>query len=146
MKSCQIEVQIFSLAVCDVLGVKMVNTSGYHQQTDGLVETFYSTLINMIAKCCEIQKYDWDQCLPHLLFAYRSSVQESTRESPFYLLYGRDPRLPTETVLSKPMSPSVVDAEDYRTELVTELSSSWALAREQIKLAQKAQKVQYDHS
>jgi transposase InsO family protein len=95
--------------VCAILGVDKINTSGYHPQTDGLVEKFNSTLINMIAKCCEVQQHDWDEQLPYLLFAYRSSIQESTRESPFCLLYGRDPRLPTETVLSKPVSPYQVD-------------------------------------
>ena len=30
--------------VCDILGVKKINTSGYHPQTDGLVEKFNSTL------------------------------------------------------------------------------------------------------
>ena len=91
--------------VCDQLGVKKMNTSGYHPQTDGLVEKFNYTLIEMVSKCCEVANHDWDQYLPQLLFAYRSLVQESTRESPFFLLYGRDPRLPTETVLTQPISP-----------------------------------------
>ena len=72
------------------MGVKKINTSGYHPQTDGLVEKFNSTLVNLIAKCCETKKRDWDIHLPYLLFAYRTMVQESTQESPFYLLYGRD--------------------------------------------------------
>ena len=36
--------------VCSVLGVKKVNTTAYHPQTDGLVERFNRTLINMLAK------------------------------------------------------------------------------------------------
>ena len=30
--------------ICKILGVKKINTSGYHPQTDGLVEKFNSTL------------------------------------------------------------------------------------------------------
>lgn len=131
-------------SVCDILGVKKINTSGYHPQTDGLVEKFNSTLINMIAKCCEISHHDWDEQLPFLLFAYRSSVQESTKESPFFLLHGRDPRLPTETVLSKPVSPYLVDVEDYRMELSTKLSYAWSTAKDMIGKAQQKQKFQYD--
>ena len=37
--------------VCKYLNIKKVNTSGYHPQTDGLVERFNSTLINMLSKC-----------------------------------------------------------------------------------------------
>ena len=49
----------------------------------------------MLAKKVEQNGKDWDSHLPFVLFAYRASIQESVRESPFYLLYGRDPRLPT---------------------------------------------------
>ena len=35
--------------VCEVLGVRKVNTTSYHPQTDGLVERFNRTLTNMLA-------------------------------------------------------------------------------------------------
>ena len=35
--------------ICNILGVKKINTSGYHPQTDELVEKFISTLIKMVA-------------------------------------------------------------------------------------------------
>ena len=130
--------------VCDILDVKKINTSGYHPQTDGLVEKFNSTLVNMIAKCCGTKKRDWDDHLPYLLYAYRTMVQDSTHESPFYLLYGRDSRLPTETGLSMPSPTYEVDMEDYRSENVTKLSQAWCLAKNKIEKAQDAQKVQYD--
>ncbi len=37
--------------ICQLLGVKKINTSGYHPQTDGLVEKFNSTLIYP-NQCC----------------------------------------------------------------------------------------------
>ena len=132
------------LSICEILGVKKINTSGYHPQTDGLVEKFNSTLINLISKCCESRNHDWDSYLPMLLFAYRSSVQESTRESPFFLLYGRDPRTPTTTVLTQTRSIYNVDPDDYKTELVLGLAESWRLARENIGKAQEVQKRKYD--
>lgn len=130
--------------VCDILGVEKINTSGYHPQTDSLVEKFNSTLVSMIAKCCETKERDWDEHLPYLLFAYRTMMQESTQESPFYLVYGRDPRLPTETGLTMPAPTYMVDAADYRQELVAKLSTAWATAKENIQGAQDTQKVQYD--
>ena len=66
------------LEVCKLLNIKKVNTSGYHPQTDGLVERFNCTLSHMIAKCAQKNGSDWDRHLPFLLFAYRASVQEST--------------------------------------------------------------------
>ena len=57
--------------------------SGYHPQTDGLVETFNATMINMIARNVS-DGTDWDTYLPYVLFAYCSSLQETT----FFLLCG----------------------------------------------------------
>ena len=132
------------LAICEILGVQKINTSGYHPQTDGLVEKFNSTLTNMIAKACAQRPFDWDQQLPFLLFAYRTSAQESTKEAPFYLLYGRDARIPTETVLDYQRSPYVVDTDDYKEELVRSLSDAWSSARENISEAQTRQKKFHD--
>ena len=130
--------------ICKVLGMKKINTSGYHPQTDGLVEKFNPTLINMIAKSCEIHAHDWDEHLAHLLIAYRVSAQESTKESPFYLLYGRDPRIPTETALSHSTSPYNVDPDDYKVELMASLTNAWKVAKEHIVKAQQSQKHYYD--
>lgn len=132
------------LEVCKLLEVKKLNTSGYHPQTDGLVEKFNSTLINMIAKSSETYPCDWDTKLPHLLFAYRTCAQESTKESPFYLLYGRDPRIPTATLLNQKQSVYEIDIDDYKRELVLNLSQAWKLAQENIEHAQKQQKKYYD--
>lgn len=131
-------------SVCQVLGVKKINTSGYHPQTDGLVEKFNSTLINMISKSSDTAPHDWDTRLPQVLFAYRSTIQESTKESPFYLVYGRDPRIPTSTVLSYRRSPYTVDIDDYKLELTEALSGAWKLAHDHIQVAQARQKFQYD--
>ena len=85
-----------------------------------------------------------EQAIPYVLFAYRTSMQESTKESPFYLLHGRDPRLPTDTALNTPRTCYQVDLDDYKTDLVTNLTEAWQLARQNIKQAQRKQKQQYD--
>ena len=36
--------------VCRLMNIKNLNTSGYHPQTDGLVERFHRTLIGMLFK------------------------------------------------------------------------------------------------
>ena len=54
----------------------------------------------MLAKTVEKHGADWDERLPYVLYAYRTSLQESTTESPFFLLYGRDSRLPMDETLT----------------------------------------------
>ena len=41
------------MEVCKLLQIDKVNTSGYHPQTNGLVEKFNSTLIGMISKVAQ---------------------------------------------------------------------------------------------
>ena len=120
------------LNICKLLDIKKINTSGYHPQTDGLVEKFNSTLIGMLSKSVTKHGRDWDTHLPYLLFAYRTSVQSSTGDSPFFLLYGRDARIPTETVLSQPQTTYQVDMDDYKSKLIANMSDAWELARKNI--------------
>ena len=79
----------------------------------------------------------WDAYLPQLLFAYRTKPHESMGESPFYLLYERDAKLPTETAFTWPWSPYLVGIEDYRTELTVGLTESWKQAKQNVCKAQK---------
>ena len=48
----------------------------------------------MLAKASNHAK-NWDLYLPYVLFSYRVAEHESTRDSPFKLLYGLNPKLPT---------------------------------------------------
>ena len=105
-----------------------VNTSAYHPQTDGLVERFNRTLIDMLAKTAELNGKNWDEKLPFVLFVYRSTVQESTGESPFRLLYGRDPKLPNEDALSCSVDRTQIGLSYYKTEVTSNLTEAWKLA------------------
>ena len=56
---------------------------------------------------------DWDHFIPYALFAYRTAVQASTNETPFYLMYGRDPRLPIDATLLEAQE-TYENTDDYR--------------------------------
>ena len=49
---------------------------------------------------------DWDKFIPTALAAFRFSPSDTTGESPFYLLYGREPRLPLDCSLLLPIDTS----------------------------------------
>ena len=57
---------------------------------------------------------DWDKHIPYVLFAYRASQQESTQESPFFLLHGRDPRLPRDMALCSAKNRGKMNLKEYR--------------------------------
>ena len=74
-----------STKVCKLLNISKVNTSGYHPQTDGLVEKINSTMISMLSNVAETSGRDWDKHLPFILFAYHAAVHDSTQESSLLL-------------------------------------------------------------
>ena len=128
--------------VCKLLDTKKVKTSPYHPATDGLVEKFNNTLATMLSMYVNSKQSDWDIYLPYCIFAYNTSVQSSTSESPFYLLYGRDPFLPSDIALSRILpTKSVMTCPETISE---RLSFAWDLAREHIQKAQDNQKKYYD--
>ena len=100
-----------------------------------------STLINMFSKCAG--KIGTNSSHTRCLFTEQVfNVQESTKGSPFYLLYGRDPCLPSECALTVPTTPDMIDLQDYRSKLTTFLSLmlGWQLKSTSV----HKQKQQYD--
>ena len=85
-------------------GVHHIISSAYHPQTNGLDERFNQTLQRALLKMIDENQSDWDKYLDSVLFAYRTSKQASTKFSPFFLLYGREPVLPVELTVSKEVS------------------------------------------
>ena len=85
--------------VCKIFQIHKVNTSSYHPQTDGLVERFNSTLCQSLSMFVAKDQKDWDEYIPFILFAHRTSNCEAIGDSPFYVLYGREPRLPVDVKL-----------------------------------------------
>jgi hypothetical protein len=86
-------------AVLKLFAVKKLTTSAYHPQTNGLTERFNHTLCTMLSHYSNSHTNNWDTYLPYVLFAYRTAPQSTTKSSPYYLLYGRQPLRPIDYVL-----------------------------------------------
>ena len=82
--------------LCELYGVQKLRTSPYHAQTDGQVEHINQTIIRMIGKLEEDRKACWSEHLPELLMAYNATRSAVTGYSPYYLLFGRRPRIPVD--------------------------------------------------
>lgn len=52
----------------------------------------------------ETDRKSWDECLQSVSFAYNTSIQETTGYSPFFLVYGRKPRIPFDNSLHLPIN------------------------------------------
>ena len=82
--------------LCRWAGVQCNITSAYHPQSNELDERFNQTLQRQLLKFVDKEQKDWDVYLDAILFSYCVSQHDSTKLSPFVLVYGRQPRLPIE--------------------------------------------------
>ena len=82
--------------LCQVAGVKKLHTSPYHPQNNGQCEHFNSTLLNMLGTLTPEQKKDWKNHVSAMVHAYNCTKNAATGFSPYYLLFGREPRLPVD--------------------------------------------------
>uniref|UniRef100_H2XKC2 Integrase catalytic domain-containing protein n=1 Tax=Ciona intestinalis TaxID=7719 RepID=H2XKC2_CIOIN len=100
--------------MCRLLGINKTRTTPYRPQSDGLVERFNRTLQMMLSAYVNNHHDDWDDHLPYVCMAYRSSVQESTHFTPNKLMLGRETTLPIDRLIgTPPYTPKFVCHTDY---------------------------------
>ena len=82
--------------LCELYGVQKLRTLPYHAQTNGQVERMNQRIIRIIGKLEEDRKACWSEHLLELLMVYNATSSAVTRYSPYYLLFGRRPRIPVD--------------------------------------------------
>ena len=87
--------------LCLLGGSHKTRTTPYHPESNSWVERFNRTLLMMLAMFAGENKDDWDDLLPAVMMAYRSSVHESTRFSPYRLMFGEECTLPMDIGLPR---------------------------------------------
>ncbi|MCP3667756.1 MAG: DDE-type integrase/transposase/recombinase [Gammaproteobacteria bacterium] len=133
--------------VCDSLQIQQLFTTTFHPQCDGQTEWANQTLEGMLSKCSSVRGDDWDQVLPFVVHAYNSSVHASTKHSPYEVLFGRQPQLPSSSVFAVASNYFTLENDDdFKTMLPFYLQIAWEAVREESEKAKERQKVQYDKS
>ena len=86
----------YSRELCLMAEIQKIRTTAYHPQGNGACERFNRTLINMIGTLNQKKKAIWQSVVSTLALAYNSTISAATGYSPYFLMYGRLPKLPID--------------------------------------------------
>ena len=123
-QGCNFESQLVA-DLCELMGVRKIWTSPYHPQTNGQRERFNSTLINMLGTLPKEKKSEWKNHVGTLVHTYNCTHNSATGFSPYYLMFGRQPRLLIDVALG--LAPCTI-TESNTTKFIQKLreQNRWA--------------------
>lgn len=99
----------------------------YHHAANGQVERMNRTIETLITQSIPCQKDDWDDLLQLVMQSYNSTKHAATSYSPFYLMFGREPKTTFHLSVSQP-TPRYIDPDDYVQNVLKNLAKIWASA------------------
>lgn len=113
-----------------ISGVQKSHTTPYHPMGNGSVERFNRTLGNMIRALSPEAKHSWPERLQTLMFMYNCTSHETTGYPPFYLMYGRVPRLPVDVMFRSILKdPDISSYDSYVASLTKDLQEAMLVAQ-----------------
>src|SRR6266540_4053933 len=102
------------------LGTKLLFSTTCYPQTDGQTEVVNRTLSTMLRAILKTNLKMWEECLPHVEFAYNRVQHSTTKVSPFQVVYGFNPRTPIDLLPLPTTERTNTDAQE-RTEFIRKL-------------------------
>ena len=85
--------------ICSELEIKQVFSPVYTPQANGRLEGWHRFLKSCIAKHIRGMDVEWDDLIPLAVSSYNFFPCQSSKESPFVLMFGRDPITPIAKLL-----------------------------------------------
>lgn len=121
--------------LCLLYDVAKSRTTPYHPAGNGQCERFNRTLHNLLRALPTSRKRDWTACLPQMVFCYNTTPHQSTGESPYFLMFGQDPKLPVDFLLGRIADPMPGTVNDWILEHQTRLNLAFQGARTRLATA-----------
>lgn len=130
--------------LCSLYQIEKSHTTPYHPAGNGQCERFNRTLHGLLRTLPNPRKVDWPSALPQLLFCYNTTPHQSTSESPYFLMFGQEPRLPVDVLLGRGQERGSSGVNDWVLEHQTRLQVAFEGARQHLKAAANRRKERHD--
>ncbi|OWA55258.1 putative Transposon Ty3-I Gag-Pol polyprotein [Hypsibius exemplaris] len=112
--------------ILKLLGTSHTTTTAYNPRANGLTERTNGTIAVALSHYVSSDHRDWDCMVPHVTWYLNTCKQETTKFSPFELVYGRVPVFPIDVALGNEGLEQMADLDEY-----AEATQEWlAKARE----------------
>ena len=115
--------------LCKILEVDHRTSTPFHPQGNAKCERMVKVVGNLISCHCRTQK-EWDDKIPLLTMAYRSTLHEVTGYTPNYLMLGREIFLPLDIMIGTLPEEQRKIAPTYVKELKENLESCFEEVRD----------------
>ena len=119
-------------AMCKLLGIEKIRTTPYHPQGNGSAERVHQTLQRMIGKLDPEKRQKWPEHIGSMVIAYNATRSQVTGYSPYFLMFGRRPRLPVDLLFS------TVNNREWTHTIDEYVKTLYERLRECLKLAQES--------
>ncbi|VDI61792.1 COMPASS component SPP1 [Mytilus galloprovincialis] len=130
-------------SVCKTLQISNTRTTAYQPSANGQVERYNRTLMDIVRCFVNKSQKDWDEYLPQLASAIRSSDNRMTGMTPNKMMLGREVNMPIDLVF-RPPTESDESEEAYVSRLIAEIRQAHEIARQKLKTSQEYMKRDYD--
>ncbi len=114
--------------LCEKMNVLRLCTSPYHPQSNGKLKK-NSVLNEVIKKTLNSSNKDWEPAIPSCLLVNQTSVNESTRYTPFFLTTQRELVVPLDTLLA---SKHKYMGDEYVPTILSQMLETFIYAKHKI--------------
>jgi transposase InsO family protein len=138
--------------MCKIFQIKRLTSSAFNPKMQGKIEKLHFGLNQSFSHYVNKYGNDWDEFVDYALMAHRAVPHSITKYSPYYLLYGREMRLPSVddlTVLNSrahmkdsPITESQI--LEHLNTLSDRLQEAYKVVIENNRLSRTKQKEYYD--
>ena len=123
---------------CRIFNIKQIKSTAFHPQSLGALERSHHVFVEYLRHYCS--HYNWDQWLKFAMFSFNSTVHSATKFTPHKLVFGEDPRIPSEFETGEVS----ITYNEYLDNLLFKIYEAQANARENILQAKLRYKYYYD--
>jgi transposase InsO family protein len=132
--------------LCRHLGIEKLRSTPYNPTCNATCERLHGTINNLIGRAVDLDQRNWDEIIPSLMFAYRSTVHTSTNQTPNLLVFGTQLRAPVDVMFGRPEAEmgEFRSYDEFVEDKLVKMEKAFEIARLTLKRCAERRKQYYD--